>query len=95
MASQPQAVTDFDRFWAAYPRRTAKFDAQKAWSKLNPPIDEVLAALEWQRQEWTDPQFIPYPATWLRAGRWMDERPDRAVVSATAAKVLRLVGGDR
>ena len=68
-------MTDFDQFWLAYPKRVAKLDALKAWNKMKPPLQEVLTALVWQCKEWTDPKFIPYPATYLRAGQWMDERP--------------------
>jgi hypothetical protein len=86
--------TDFDTFWRAYPRKAAKLDARKAWKQMSPPIAEVLTALEWQvpANEWDGGRFTPLPATWLRAGRWMDEEPERAVVSATAAKVLRMIG---
>jgi hypothetical protein len=71
---------DFDRFWAAYPRKQAKPEARKAWAKLAPSaalLDEMLAALAWQvaSPQWTkdDGQYIPHPATWLRGERWSDE----------------------
>ena len=71
--------TDFDAFWTAYPRKMAKGDARKAWKQtesFRPPIDDVLKALNAQRrsEQWTrdNGQFIPYPATWLRAERWDD-----------------------
>lgn len=76
-------MTDFDVFWAKYPKRVAKLEAQKAWAKLQPPITDVLAALDWQTLEWDDVRFVPHPATWIRAGRWMDEQPK---VSAPAVK---------
>ena len=70
----------FDAFWAAYPRKTAKGDARKAWQKLNPSdalVAAILSALDWQKNQpqWLkdDGQFIPYPATWLRGERWEDE----------------------
>ncbi len=78
---------DFDRFWTAYPKKAGKLDAQRAWgstTRARPAIDEVLAAVErqkasaaWQRD---GGQFIPHPATWLRAGRWDDEAPAAAAV---------------
>lgn len=77
-----EKVKLFDAFWAAYPRRVGKQDAHKAWTKLkidsNPELQaEILAAIEKQLQgaDWRkdDGQFIPHPATWLRAGRWLDE----------------------
>lgn len=75
----------FERFWAAYPRKTAKRNALKAFEKLNVTealLTEMLAALDWQRQSegWTKDggQFIPHPATWLNGRRWEDEKPAQA-----------------
>ncbi len=70
----------FERFWRAYPRKASKGDARKAWAKLQPdPVlqTRILESLAWQRdtEQWQRDggQFIPYPATWLRAERWEDE----------------------
>jgi len=67
----------FLEFWRNYPKKKAKGHALKAWSKLSPPIDRVLAALEWQRNQpdWTRDlgQYIPHPATWLNSRSWEDE----------------------
>ena len=68
----------FDEFYAKYPRKIARKDAQKAWNQLRPSereaaldaIDDHVAA--WNAAE-TEKQFIPYPASWLRAARWEDE----------------------
>jgi hypothetical protein len=41
-------MTDFDIFWATYPRRVAKGDARKAWSqteRIRPALPELLASL--------------------------------------------------
>lgn len=68
----------FERFWSEYPRKIAKKDAEKAWSKIpvHKQIDVMnaikLHVLAW-RQQGTEKQFIPYPATWLRGARWEDE----------------------
>lgn len=71
----------FDRFWSAYPRKTAKRNALKAFEKLHVTetlLTEMLAALDWQRQceAWTKDggQFIPHASTWLNGRRWEDER---------------------
>lgn len=75
--AQEQAAT-FDDFWLLYPRRVAKRDAQKAWSRMT--ADEqaaaVVAMVDWRRV-WRgkDPQYIPHPATWLNGARWEDELP--------------------
>lgn len=75
-------VAAFDSFWTAYPKKVGKGAAEKAWRALGPDnelLQQILHALEWQRQQdqWTKDggQFIPYPSTWLNQKRWMDERP--------------------
>ena len=69
---------DFLTFWKAYPRKVGKLAAIKAWLRQKPPIDAVLAALEWQRgdEQWVKDggQFIPHPSTYLNNRRWEDER---------------------
>ena len=71
----------FGRFWAEYPRKTAKADARKAfgraWKKLPPEDAEsiLLGALVCARASWSDAQFIPHAATWLNGERWTDEPP--------------------
>lgn len=70
----------FLKFWNAYPKKTAKQDALKAWKKLNPDeelFNVILSSLEAQKKspQWTkdNKRFIPYPATWLNGRRWEDE----------------------
>lgn len=77
--SSPQALR-FKQFWAAYPRKTGKGGAWKAWDKIRPTsyvLDAMLAALAWQKtsEHWTKDggDYIPHPATWLNQRRWMDE----------------------
>ena len=69
---------DFDVFWQAYPKKKKKEDARKAWNTTRPNIEDVLKALEWQKQspEWFKQggQFIPYPASWIRSHSWEDEK---------------------
>ena len=73
-------MTDFDIFWATYPRRVAKGDARKAWGqteRIRPALPELLASIDQQMKsdQWrkNDGQFVCYPATWLRQERWADE----------------------
>lgn len=66
----------FEKFWEKYPRKAAKQDAVKAWGKLKADealLETILAALDRQIPLWDDPQFIPYPASWLNGRRWEDE----------------------
>lgn len=76
---------DFDKFWFEYPKKKNKKAAIKAWgvmckSKDCPELSVVLDAVKLQRasHDWTKEkgQFIPYPATWINAGGWMNEEPE-------------------
>ena len=70
----------FNLFWERYPKKLAKRDAEKAFSKINPDeklFNLILEKLELYKQSeaWLKDggQFIPYPATWLNGRRWEDE----------------------
>lgn len=71
----------FRVFWEAYPRRVAKDAASKAFAKAyrrvgtEEPLAVILAGIERALPGWDDRNFIPYPASWLNAGRWGDEPP--------------------
>lgn len=71
----------FSIFWKEYPNKKAKPKALEAWRKNKPNLQEVLKALAWQKEteQWqkNGGEFIPYPATWLNAGRWQDEPPEK------------------
>jgi len=68
----------FDVFYGLYPRKMARKDAEKAWKSMT--TDEQEKAIEalpqhlkyWKVKE-TAKDYIPYPASWLRAGRYDDE----------------------
>ena len=69
------SLDKFDIFWSAYPRKTAKGTAEKSWKKIKPDeklFQEILNAVKRQKELWTDPKFIPHPATWLNSKRWLD-----------------------
>lgn len=68
----------FEAFYAAYPRHTGRANAEKAWRKLAPDQklqNAMLEAVAKQKtsEQWSNQQFIPHPATWLNAKRWLDE----------------------
>lgn len=80
--SVPELVklSDFELFWETYPKKKNKGDAMRAWlqtERERPGIEELLGAVEaaCKTHAWTRDggQFIPYPATWLRAWGWADE----------------------
>jgi hypothetical protein len=80
--------TGFAAFWQAYPRKTNKKNAERAWRRLKQrDREDATAALEeHKRILWTgkDQQFIPHAATWLNGRRWEDELP--SVPAARHAK---------
>lgn len=69
-------IIAFETFWAAWPKKKARADAQKAFAKCGVPVETLVAAIEKQKQdeEWKKQggKFIPYPATWLNGRRWED-----------------------
>ena len=79
-AASGRGVSDgFEEFWEAYPKKKAKNAARKAWEHHRPDGAlrlTILAAIAVQRQspDWQNlhGRFIPYPATWLNRGQWMD-----------------------
>lgn len=80
--------SDFDIFWAAYPRKVGKSAAMKAWKLAkHPPIYTVLAKIaalkstdQWRKD---NGQFIPHPTTWIRRGGWDDEAVSAASCAAS------------
>lgn len=80
------AADRFDEFWAVYPRKKDKGHARQAWNsamKRTDPqtvIDSATSFAALIKKAQTEPQFMPYPATWLRGERWVDE-PDEDPVA--------------
>ena len=80
MTVQEHPDDDFEAFWSLYPKKKSKGDARKAWKQLKPSattiraimakLQELIGSRDWKRD---NGQFIPYPATWLRAEGWNDE----------------------
>lgn len=72
--------TEFDRFWAEYPRKTDKKKARAAFGRVKVPLETLLDALriqkasdQWQRN---GGRYIPHPTTWLNGERWNDATPE-------------------
>lgn len=73
----------FDQFWSAYPRKVGKNGkggASGAWKRAmtHATVEQVLAGLDAWLDHWRqrgEPEFIPYPATWLNQHRWSDAPP--------------------
>ncbi len=87
----PKGGEGFADFWNAYPRKTAKANAIKAFQRIAPDavlLQSMIAAVRQQSasEQWRKDggQFVPHPATWLNGRRWEDE----AEVPATANRSL-------
>lgn len=70
----------FPEFWAVYPRRIARADAEKAFIQQilrgHDPSTIITGAsyfAEFCRRKGTERDFIPHPSTWLRGERWADD----------------------
>ena len=94
-------MTDFDLFWQAYPRKTAKGLARKAWAKLAPDtatVQQMLDALVWQKlqPQWLKDggQYIPMPTTWLNQERWEDEPVSLPQFGEKTLRSLKAIYGD-
>ena len=68
----------FETFWKAYPKKVGKekcfnwFKSHKVDSDL---LKKMLNKIEEYKntKQWSNPQYIPHPYTWLNQGRWDDE----------------------
>lgn len=71
--------TEFLEWYAIYPRKKAKGDALKAYRQALKEIDhdalveKTRKFARYVEQTQTPAQYVPYPATWLRASQWDDE----------------------
>lgn len=106
--ARPRATeAEFDAFWRAYPLRTAKKAARRAWEKIAASdVGAIMAGIERAKngRQWRE-GVIPHPATWLNGERWHDEvqaapptttepRTRDEKNSASAARVRRKYGID-
>jgi hypothetical protein len=79
----------FTEFWTSYPKKKSKGQAEKAWKSLNVTpelLETILNGVRRAKQSraWLKDsgQYIPHPATWLRAKGWEDQE----FVSYSASK---------
>ena len=78
---------DFDDWYRRYPRKKGKADALKAYRaarRKKVPHADMVDGLEAQLAEFAtrQPEHVPYPATWIRAGSWADEVAPAATSTA-------------
>lgn len=89
-AKKPQTAARFPEWYAAYPVKKGRANAEKAWRKLgcDAMADTLIAHV--RRMEREDDTwlrgFIPHPATYLNQERWNDEpTKDKPQGASTAA----------
>lgn len=82
--------SEFEDFYAAYPRHVGKDAARRAFEKAvkagTPAADIVEGARRYAAATaaaGTETRYIAHPATWLNAGRWNDDMEDAAPVELT------------
>lgn len=73
---------EFEAFWKAYPRRTEKGNARKAFEKaftnlreqysIAEVIEKIMSGVDAYAEN-ADPDYLCHPATWLNGCRWDDE----------------------
>jgi uncharacterized protein YdaU (DUF1376 family) len=78
---------EFDFFWAAYPKKVGKGQAEVAWANADlPDLDIILKAVHKAKQshDWIKDRgaYIPHPTTWLNQRRWEDAGMDYAALTA-------------
>lgn len=77
-AKEEKNESIFESFWKVYPRKIGK-EKCRNWFKSHKPkedlVQQMIEAVEQQKKskQWSDPQYIPHPYTWLNQGRWEDE----------------------
>lgn len=90
----------FEQFWQAYPKRSAKIAARKAFDRAIrlTTLETMLTALAWQKlqPQWLKDggAYIPLPTTWLNQGRWDDQPVTVAPVSTKTLSTMRAIYGD-
>lgn len=75
LRSSQRAHETFGDFWDAYPRRTAKPDAERAWLKATKRADPeiiIAAAKRYRNDPNREDAYTAHPSTWLNRDGWND-----------------------
>tara|TARA_B100000530_G_scaffold328512_1_gene269394 strand:+ start:553 stop:951 length:399 start_codon:yes stop_codon:yes gene_type:complete len=68
---------EFDEFWSLYPKRVARGQCEKKYSKLTKADKQMIGETLPERVKtdsvWREGTFIPLPMTYLNQGRFLDE----------------------
>jgi hypothetical protein len=73
-ASAPKTNPDFERFWNAYPNKTGRPSAEKAFSQAikRASVDEIMVGVAAYAAKTDDRQWCS-PVKWLSDDRWKDQ----------------------
>jgi len=73
-ACAPEAKPDFEKFWDAYPNKTGRPSAEKAFSQAvkRASLDEIMAGVTAYAAKTDDRQWCS-PVKWLSDDRWKDQ----------------------
>lgn len=79
----------FDDFWTLWPKRVAKKDAEKLWTRLSEAdrVKALVGICKW-REVWLatgELRYVPNASTWLFGERWDDDLPAEWAARATHA----------
>ena len=68
----------FDDFYKLYPRKISRSNAEKSFKRLNKraknlAYNGIIKYNKFWSENRTEPQYIPYPSTWINQKRWEDD----------------------
>lgn len=85
-ASAAADDAEFETWWKAYPRKTAKGNARAPYrtarKKVSAEVLLVAAGAYAKSIAGKDPKFTAHAATWLNGERWLDEAPMATTLTA-------------
>jgi len=100
VTAPPVKAPSFEDFYAAYPLRVARLEAEKAWASVVKAGADPAVIVAGARRYAADPNlpvkaYRPRPATWLRRGGWGDEPcPQRIAPEARDPRPVMLQRND-
>ena len=68
----------FEEFYKLYPKKISRSNAEKSFKRLgkrdkNLAYNGIIKYNKFWSENRTEPQYIPYPSTWINQKRWEDD----------------------
>jgi hypothetical protein len=84
--------SDFELFWAQYPRRVDKIEAKSSFTRALKRADamEIIAGARIYANSISDLNFAAYPAKWLERDGWRENPPPRQKTEEEEIEIARL-----